>query len=79
MRMQREGLDRIYSSPMGRARDTAKYSADALNLPVTVEEWTAALSDLSLKDTAFEGMMAWDVHGEYISGGEAMSLHHNLH
>ena len=78
-RMQREGLHRIYSSPLGRARDTAKYSAQALNLPVEIEEWTAELSDLRSAEAPFAGMMAWDFHGEVIRGGETMPMHHNWH
>lgn len=34
------GLDRIFSSPMGRARETAQPTADRLGLPVRIEHWT---------------------------------------
>ena len=34
------GLDRIFSSPMGRARETAQPTADRLGLPVKIEYWT---------------------------------------
>jgi probable phosphoglycerate mutase len=78
-RLQREGLDRIYSSPLGRARHTAQYTADALQLPVHIEEWTAELADLRMQDAPFAGMMAWDIHGEAIRGGDVMPMHHNWH
>jgi probable phosphoglycerate mutase len=78
-RMQREGLDRIYASPMGRARHTAQYSADALQLPVHIEEWTAELGNLRMEDAPFAGMAAWDIHGEVFRGGETMPMHHNWH
>ena len=39
-RFEKSGLDRIFSSPMGRARETAQPSADALGLPVKIEPWT---------------------------------------
>lgn len=38
-RFEKSGLDRIYSSPMGRARETAQPTADALGLPVKIEPW----------------------------------------
>jgi len=39
-RFEKSGLDRIFSSPMGRARLTAQPTADALGLPVKIEPWT---------------------------------------
>ena len=33
-RLREEGIEEIYSSPMGRAAETAQATADALNLPV---------------------------------------------
>ncbi len=39
-RFEKSGLDRIFSSPMGRARETAQPTADALHLPVKIEPWT---------------------------------------
>ena len=36
LRFQRLGLDRIFSSPMGRARETAEPTARALGLPVEI-------------------------------------------
>jgi broad specificity phosphatase PhoE len=38
------GIDEIYSSPMGRARHTAQYSANQLGLPIQIEEWAAELN-----------------------------------
>lgn len=38
-RFEKSGLDRIFSSPMGRARETAQPTADALGLPVKIEPW----------------------------------------
>jgi probable phosphoglycerate mutase len=43
-RMLISGADRIYSSPMGRARETAAPLAEALGLGVTVCEWARELS-----------------------------------
>jgi len=38
-RMVRAGINRIYSSPMGRARLTAAPACRMLNLPCQIEEW----------------------------------------
>jgi broad specificity phosphatase PhoE len=37
------GIDEIYSSPLGRARHTAQYSANQLGLPIRIEEWASEL------------------------------------
>ncbi len=44
------GLDRIYASPMIRAQQTAAPTAEALGLPVAIEEWTS--ESLAWKDLA---------------------------
>ncbi|MCQ2432314.1 MAG: histidine phosphatase family protein [Clostridia bacterium] len=53
------GLDRIYASPLGRAKDTAKPTAEVLHLPVEVEEW--ASESLAWHDIAGEvdGRNTW--------------------
>ena len=38
-RLSVNGLDRIYSSPLGRAKETARPTAEMLRLPIEVEEW----------------------------------------
>ena len=42
-RLAASGLDAIYSSPMGRARETAQPTAERLGLPIQVEEWAHEL------------------------------------
>ena len=39
-RFEKSGLDRIFSSPMGRARETAQPTADKLGLEIHIEPWT---------------------------------------
>lgn len=41
---RRPFIARVYTSPMGRARQTAKYIADALDLAPIVEAWTQELT-----------------------------------
>lgn len=38
-RLLRSGIDQIYSSPMGRARQTAQPACRLLNLPCQIEPW----------------------------------------
>ncbi len=40
-RLARNGIDRIYSSPMIRAQQTAQPLGELLHLPVEIEEWTS--------------------------------------
>lgn len=43
-RLETEGISEIYSSPMGRARETASFTADRLGLPVTVLDFMHEIS-----------------------------------
>ncbi len=54
------GIDEIYSSPRGRARITAGYTAERLGLPVTVEPWSNELDGLYLEEY---GRSLWDIDG----------------
>ncbi len=67
-RMARQGLDRIYTSPLGRAVHTMQYSADALHMEHTVEDWTAEFSDCRLTLQPWGDLVMWDVPGEIIRG-----------
>lgn len=42
-RLAEIGIDEIYASPRGRAQLTARYTAERLGLPVTIEPWTNEL------------------------------------
>lgn len=64
-RLSVHGLDRIYSSPMGRARQTAQPTAEVLRLPVGIEDWTSetlAWADLTVKGE--DGKTLW-VHDRF--------------
>ena len=43
-RLLREGISVIYASSMGRAKETASYTAEALGLPVTELDWMREIS-----------------------------------
>ena len=44
-RLARLGIDRIFSSPMGRAKMTAEPAARLLGLPVNIEPWAHEIED----------------------------------
>lgn len=44
-RLAQSGIDRIFTSPMGRARQTAEPACRLLGLEYTVEDWTHEIDD----------------------------------
>ncbi len=62
-KMKTLGLTHIFSSPLGRAQHTMKYTADATGLIPKTEEWTRELSNLRF-DTPYGKLVAWDIPGE---------------
>ena len=44
-RMYKAKIDRIFSSPMGRAQETAEPACRLLGLPKTIEDWTHEIED----------------------------------
>ncbi len=65
--LRSENIDQVVSSPMGRARDTARYTAESLGLEVTVEPWMA---ELSLRADTEVRRSAWDIPGHSIRNPE---------
>jgi broad specificity phosphatase PhoE len=78
-RLANEGLTHIYSSPLGRARQTMSYTAEATNLSPSIEEWTRELAWWIPWDTPHERIAAWDLHGEIIRGQSRYPGHDDWH
>lgn len=75
-RLKKEGLTRIYSSPLGRALHTAQYTAKTTGLPLKVEEWTKELSELRMGSIPPWGdLIAWDLPGEIIRNKSGLLTH----
>lgn len=62
-RMKDCSLTHIFSSPLGRAQDTMKYTSQITRLDPIIEEWTRELSWLKF-DTPYGKLSAWDIPGE---------------
>ena len=75
------GLDRIYSSPLIRAQETARPTAELLNLPVEIEEWTS--ETLAWEDFAHlypDGKKHWIFYRqntEFLQNGDEKLGNHN--
>src|SRR5689334_4052596 len=69
-RLASQGLDRIFCSPLGRARATAKYTCDLLKIEPIVEPWLAELAGCAMERSPWGKMVAWDCPGEVIRAGE---------
>jgi len=67
-RMAVLGLDEIYTSPLGRARATAKYTADLLGMEPVVLEWTRELHKWHVDVPELHGPVTcvWDAHAHHI-------------
>ena len=64
-KLARDGLDAIHCSPLGRARDTMRYTAEALSLEPVIEEWTQEVwNELLVEGTPWKSLAAWDHPGE---------------
>ncbi|GJQ09373.1 hypothetical protein GpartN1_g1164.t1 [Galdieria partita] len=66
-------LTRIYCSPMGRAKATAKYTSELLQIPIEVEDWTKELTHWGrISDKSGRpgegGFALWDIAGEVVRG-----------
>ena len=63
-RLQVEPPDRIFCSPLGRARQTMQYTADRLHLTADLQEWMRELSGMRFQLPPWDDLAAWDVPGE---------------
>lgn len=65
-RLQRFGLHQIFTSPLGRARDTARCVAAATGLEPRILPWTVELDWPSFEQEGYGPSMVWDIHGHSI-------------
>lgn len=57
----------LYSSPLGRARDTAAYTVNATGLPLGIEDWTREIEGYTVALEEPYGLhMVWDYHPQQV-------------
>ncbi|MES2464643.1 MAG: histidine phosphatase family protein [Armatimonadota bacterium] len=65
-RMAGEKLTRIYTSPLGRAQDTARYTADATGIDPVVLDWTCELKTPAVDHGPYGRLAPFNLAGEII-------------
>lgn len=65
-RMVRQGVDQLYCSPLGRARETARYTAERVGKSPEVLDWTRELSHWRIDEKGLGRTCVWDVHGHTV-------------
>ncbi|MEI6132564.1 MAG: histidine phosphatase family protein [Bacillota bacterium] len=66
-RFKKHGFDKIFTSPMGRAIDTMKYTAEALNMGFEIADWTKELwPEMVIENDEGQKMMSIDIPGELL-------------
>lgn len=76
------GLTKIYSSPMIRAQQTAQPTADILNMPIEILDWTselAAAKDFFVEKRKSDGKRNWifGVNPTYFKNNESIKYFDN--
>lgn len=79
VRLVRQGLDRIFTSPLGRAIDTARYTAEAIGITPVVLPWTAELELHYIHQDVLGGSVIWDIHGHTVRQLEQELTSQNWH
>lgn len=74
-RMAGERLDRIYSSPLGRAMDTMRCTSEHFPCVPAIEDWTRELSIPAVDMDQWGKMAIWNLPGEIIRGRETFPTH----
>ncbi|BDI31617.1 hypothetical protein CCAX7_36680 [Capsulimonas corticalis] len=79
IRLKTVGIDCIYSSPLGRARDTAGYTARLLGLEPRIESWTTELDWVMRGEGIQDAGAVWDYPGEVFRAGADYPSYENWH
>ncbi|HMP76413.1 MAG TPA: histidine phosphatase family protein [Kiritimatiellia bacterium] len=77
-RLHAEGINRIFCSPLGRARQTMQYTADRLNRAAEVHDWMQELSDMRIELPPWGNLAAWDIPAEVVHAGGAEQAYAGL-
>ena len=72
IRLESEGIEKIYSSPMGRAQETAGYTAQRLGLDVEVRAWMHEIGGWGPK-TLYAGGNPWYTSWRMVEEGQSIT------
>lgn len=78
-RLATQGLDYIYSSPLGRALHTMQYTLDLLKLSPQIEDWMREIPDWVIEHDPYGRLSVWDLPGEIIRANEPYPTHETWH
>ena len=73
-RLESLHVNHIYSSHMIRTLQTAKYSAELLNIPVQIRPWLMEAEQIRVLQDGVKYVI-WDTYGEVVRSGEKMPSH----
>ncbi|MFC4812154.1 histidine phosphatase family protein [Paenibacillus sp. GCM10023250] len=59
-------IDRLFSSPLGRARHTMQYTADAIGLSPVILPWTAELDGWQITEPSGQSVVAWNADHTWV-------------
>ncbi len=77
--LQVQGVDYIYSSPMGRALKTMSYTSELLGIEPRTENWLRELTDLWIENSPWGYIGVFDIPGEVIRNGDSFPTHETWH
>lgn len=78
-KLQKEGITKIYCSPLGRAVATMEYTSKLLGIEPTILDWTRELSKMQVEDERIGRLPAWNLPGEIIFDDISYLTHKNWH
>ncbi len=75
-RLAGEGLTRICTSPLGRAIDTARYTAEATGIQPVIEEWTCEIRIPAVDQGQYGRLAPFNLAGEVIRANQEACRSH---
>lgn len=78
-RMEALKLDRMYTSPLARARITMQYTSELNGLSAEVLDWTQEIPNFHVQVPPWGRLTAWDVPGEIVRDQATMPTHGDWH
>lgn len=73
--LAKENLTHIYHSPLGRAVHTMEYTQKATGLMPVEMDWLKEVAHLTIQYNEHKDMMAFDLPGEELIGGDILPTH----